>query len=461
MMRFVRNANFRQFLRYLSVLFSGTVIASGFSFVAQLLLTRSLTVAEFGQLAALLAVINVATPIASAGVNWFLLQAFGREGWGAIRWVRPSMTLAAAATALSGVLVLGYALYRGGGNTAESGLILLSAIAILLGQVTAELASAPLQLEGRYEALATWQAAMQTGRLVAVIGVAFVVPLAPFSGVLIGYAIVGTIITAIGVQLMRGLWTGKIRLVGHDAPALSAPSTCTAPSLRNAAAEAMPFALMTIFYLVYFQGSVITLEWLRDGGAAAIYNAAFLIIAAIFLIPNVIYMRLLTAPLCRWAEHDRKTFEAALHVGVPAMALLGTGIAAVAIISAGWVVPLLFGAKYVEAAVILQILAIGIPLRFVQSAYSSIFVSKDNMVRKVKYLGISATIGLAASLCLIPLFGVAGAAAVTVLAEAILLVLHVCGTSAVITGFSFLDTIRIGTVHSALRHLAGENRVRA
>jgi O-antigen/teichoic acid export membrane protein len=459
-MRLPANLKFGRFLRHLSVLFTGTLIASVFSFATQLALTRSLTVAEFGRIAALLAVVNIVTPIASAGINWFLLQAFGREGWAAVRWLRPSALLAAMATALGCLVVGGYALHGGDTTATERALVLVTAIPILLGQVAIELASTRFQLEGRYEGLAIWQTAMQTGRLVAALGVVVVVPFAAFSGTLIGYAIIGAVTAAVGLHLMRGFWTGRFHLAGHAAPAATESPSKT-PSLAHTATATAPFALMTIFYLVYFQGGVIILEWLRGGSAAAIYNAAFLVISAIFLVPNVIYMRLLIAPLCRWAEHDRGRFEAALHIGVPAMAMLGTILAIMTAVSAAWIIPLLFGTKYAASVLILQILSVSIPVRFVQSAYSSMFVSKDNMVRKVKYLSASAAAGVALSLCLVPPLGVEGAAIATVLAETTLLVLHICGTRAVITGFSLLETLRVATIRSALRHFGQESRLGA
>lgn len=458
-MRIIRDLNCGRFLRYVSVLFTGTLISSVFSFATQLVLTRSLTVAQFGRIAALLAVISLVTPIASAGVNWFLLQAFGREGWLAVRWLRPSANLAAITTALGCLIVAAYALH--GDNTAKGNLLLLTSIPILIGQVAVELASCRFQLEGRYEALAVWQATMQTGRLVVAVGVTFAVPFAAFSYSLIGYAVIGTITAAMGLHLLRGLWTGRIQLVGHATPPSSDACAPNTPSLAATVAETTPFALMTIFYLAYFQGGVIILEWLRGGSAAAIYNAAFLVIAAIFLIPNVIYMRLLIAPLCRWAEHDRASFEAALRVGVAAMALLGTGLAVVISVGAGWLVPLLFGAKYTATVLILQILSVSIPIRFVQSAYSSAFISRQDVVVKVKYLGLSAAAGVVVSLCLIPSFGTVGAAMATVLAETILLGLHIRGVRSVIAGFSLLDATRIATIRSAVRHLSRESQLAA
>ena len=78
--------------------------------------------------------------------------------------------------------------------------------------------------------------------------------------------------------------------------------------------ESGPSTLVTVFYLLYFQGTVLVIAWLVGPTAAAECNAAFLIFSALALI----YVKFLAAKLCRWAEKDRATFAAAFHVGVPA-----------------------------------------------------------------------------------------------------------------------------------------------
>jgi O-antigen/teichoic acid export membrane protein len=269
--------------------------------------------------------------------------------------------------------------------------------------------------------------------------------------VLTGYALVGLVSVGLGGSLLAGLCKGQIRLEGHpDQP----PATAVAePSLLQAATNVGPFALMTMFYGVYFQGPVAVLEWLRGGQPAGVYNASFLVIAAISLIPTVIYMRLLLPRICRWAEHDRVLFNAAFQVGVPAMALLGLACMAFVMGTASWLLPLLFGPSYSEGVIALTVRALSIPVRFVQTVYSSLFVSERDMLRKSGYLGGSALIGLAASLLLVAYAGLVGAAIATVSAELVLLILHVVGASLFIQGIAVIETLRLATFRAALSHL--------
>ena len=441
----------RRLLRALSILYTGTLAFSAFSFAAQLMLARVLMPADLGRIAALLATVNFFTPIAGAGVNWFLLQAFGREGWAALRWLRPSIQLCMVATGLSAIALGIYA-----GCTFYENVVLtaVSAVAILSGQVAVEFASARLQLTGSFGGLALWQIVPQAGRVVVLIVAILISAVSPMT-VLGGYAAMGVLTTALGGFLLFGLWTGQVTLSGHGR---FEQTTAPAVSVLRAAKEAGPFALVTMFYVAYFQGAVVVLEWLKGGEAAAQYNAAFLVVSAICLIPNVVYLKLLIAPLCRWAVHNRKVFEAAFHLGVVAMGLLGVVFMVATLVAASYLVTLLFGHRYDAAIPALMLLALVIPVRFVQSAFGSLFISPKDTARKACYLGIGALVTAVSSFGLIPVLGIEGAALANVFAEVILLVLHVHGTARHIEGVSVRNTVSRATLRSAFAQLLSQVR---
>lgn len=446
-----RGQPLRRLLRVLSVLFTGTLASAAFSFAAQLMLARVLMPANLGRVAALLATANFFTPIAGAGVNWFLLQAFGREGWSAVRWLRPSIQLSVVATGLSAVALGIYA-----GCTFDENIVVAaaSAVTILSGQVAVEFASARLQLTGSFVGLALWQVVPQTGRVIVLVVAILLSAVSPMT-VLGGYAAVGVLTTALGGFLLFGLWTGRVTLSGHGR---FEPTAAPAVSIVRTAKEAGPFALVTMFYVAYFQGAVVVLEWLKGGEAAAQYNAAFLIVSAICLIPNVVYMKLLVAPLCRWAVHSRKVFEAAFHLGVVAMGVLGAVFMVATLVAASYLVTVLFGHRYQAAIPALMLLALAIPVRFVQSAFGSLFISPRDTARKACYLGIGALVTAVSSFGLIPALGIEGAALANVVTEVILLVLYVHGTARHIEGVSVSNTVSCAALRSAFAHLLSQER---
>ena len=439
-----------RFSATIAVLFGGTLVFSALAFLTQIMLTRQLPMAEVGPVAALLAVVNFLTPFATAGVNYFLLQCFGREGRTAVRWLPSCLRLASAATLLSMVALGGYVLPRWDMN---AGLLFPMAVSvpILLGQVFVELGSARLQLEGRYGALSAWQGVTQGGRFAVVLMTTLFGT--SLQRVLDGYAMVGLASTLTGIYLLVDLWRWRIPLQGLNTVPAAKSAGLALPTLLQTACQSLPFALMTMFYVFYFQGPIVIVEWRRGGAMAGAYNGAFLIIAAMSLIPTVIYMKFLLPKLCRWAEHDRLVFCAAFHVGVPAMLACGMCLMILVIAAAPFLLPKLLGTGYSASVPSLMILALTIPVRFVQTVYSSLFVKSGEVIQKIRYLGVCAVVGGTSCLILVPPFGLQGASTATLLAEVCLLILHINGAARFIDGINVAETLRISTFCMSLRLL--------
>ena len=164
------------------------------------------------------------------------------------------------------------------------------------------------------------------------------------------------------------------------------------------------------------------------------------------------------ASLYRWAVHDRRAFAAAFHLGVVVMGVAGALFMVVTLLSAHWAIDVLFGDRYEAASSVLMLLAVGLPIRFIQSAYSALFVSRNETRRKAAYLGGAALVAAATSCVLIPVMGIAGAAIANVLAEASLLGFHLVGTARYIDGISITSTASLATLRDALAQMHSQAR---
>lgn len=408
----------------LALLFGGTMGAALSSMAAQVILARSLNLSDFGQLAAILAATNLLSPIAGFGLNWFWVQVFGREGWDAFRWIRPSIRVLGLTCLLSVVALSAYLL--GAGALAPDIRIWVTPLAfcLLLGQVAIDIASAKYQLEERFGWLAIWQTLPQVGRLVVALCL-LAVPAYPLMTVLGGYAAIGLTLVILGLVVLRQFAGRRIRLVGHAAA--DQPSMRDVPGVLRTATLAFPFAFITVFYLVYFQSSVLLLHAFIGARETAIFSAALLVMAAIYLVPNIVFTKFLAARICRWAENDATSYAAVLHVSVACMALSGLVLMIALIALAPFAITLLFGTKYAPTILVLIWLAPTVPLRFVQSAYSAVLVSEVNVRRRVSYAGVSAAVSLAANVILLPAIGLQGAVIASIASEGTLMVLNMWG----------------------------------
>lgn len=438
-------------VRPLLMLFGGTFGSALFSMGAQLILARTLDVAEFGLLAAVLAAVNLLSPVAGFGINWFWIQTFGKEGYRAYRWMPASARLLLFSNAFSIIALSVYVVVASKASPFTSMLIALLATFILLGQCAVEIASAKFQLQERFASLALWQALPQFGRLVVALSLAWTAA-ASLDAVLYGYGLVGVVLLAFGLGSLVQLLRGTVDLAGHRRT--GAEQSPVSPGVITTAKLAFPFAFITVFYLIYFQSSIVLLNAIIGPRDTALFSAALLIMAAIYLVPNIIFTKFLMGRICRWAENDVKSFDAILHVGVAGMAVSGLGLMAVVMVGSSTLVPLMFGAKYAASIEVLVWLAPTIPLRFVQSAYSAMLVSDANVRRRVSYAGISALVSLSLNLLLLPTLGLRGAVLASIASEAVLMFLNMWGVHRHVEGVAVGASYRPARIKAAIDHLA-------
>jgi O-antigen/teichoic acid export membrane protein len=436
----------------ITLLLCGAFASAILAFATQLVLTRGMSVTDYGTVVAMLAAVNVVTPLAVLGMGWFWLELFGREGWRATRWIAQSARLGALASLISIVLLVTYVAWSTEPHSGPKPLIVLLLIPVLLGQSLAETTSARLQLEERFVALAGWQMLTQLGRALIALGL-LATGSVGIESVLAGYSIVSFVIITVSLLSLRQVWHGRIALSGHDVePPDRTPGP--APSLMEVLRQAAPYCLVPLFYLIYTQGVVAIVHVMLGPEAAAIYNVAFLITTAVYLLPHVIYVKYLAGRLFRWWSHDRTMFASVFHLGLAAHLAIGLLAACVIIAGSPIIIPAVFDMRYADAVPVLCLLAVAIPVRFVQHAYGSALFANEHIWRKIVYMGGAAAASVLLNFALIPALAMTGAAISAVLAEFLLLSLYIYGVRRHVRGIDVSATFRLSTLRSALAHVA-------
>ena len=438
------------------LLFGGTFASAFLSLLAQLLLVRLMPVADYGRLSTVLAATTLLAPVSSFGINWFWVQVFGREGYGALRWIRPSIALLFLSNVLSVALLSAYLLSAG--TLSNAWLELTSVVLILLGQCAIEIVSVKYQLEERFAQLSLWQSLMQVGRLV-VVALLSRASDTQLPAILAGYSLVGLGLAIFGLLVLRDFKLGRVRLAGHP-PASLHVGGATSPGLIATAKLSLPFAVTTICYLVSSQSTILLVAAIIGPESTAIFSAALLIFAAINLVPNIVFTKFLFVRICRWAESDRESFAAILHVSVASMIALGVAVMVALALLAPVVTPLIFGPKYDQVISVLIYMSPAIPCRFVQSAYSAMYVSNENVRLRVRFGGVSAVSSLAINLLFLPAFGLYGAVAAFVVSEALMLALSAWGAGRYIEGIRISATFNPGLLKSAAQRVLGVEATR-
>lgn len=410
-------------LKIVSFLWLGSILGAGCAFLTQVLLARELGPAAFGVFAAALSMVTLGAPLASFGVGSFWLKAFGQEGWQAVRWLRGSFAFTAVSTMMVLAALFTWAMF--GPHDATTAELLFVLSVYLLGQIAVELLSAKLQLEERYLGLVLWQFLPHLLRLLLVTVLAFMlVNMMTLHTVAYAYALISIGFFAIGAFLLRRMYHGGLLLRGHGAATLCPIADVPHVGIRQVMGQTWPFGLAGVFHLIYFQSDIILLKYIAGDEAAGMYNVAFVIMTAVYILPSVIYQKFLLPKIHRWANHDRARFYQVYRTGNWMMLVLGLLSMLLIWLLAPWGIQLLFGEHYVDAVLPLGILALAAPIYFVATSVGSTLTTQEHMKRKVKYMGIVALVNFSLNIFMINIWGGAGAAAATVMSYFVLLLLY-------------------------------------
>ena len=411
----------------ISILTILTIFGSGLSFIAQVIFARNLSIIDYGVLSSSIVAVTLLIPLAGFGVGQYWLRIFGLEGWGAKRWLKPSLKFVLLSSSLSFSFLIAAVLFNPSLNL---DVLIIWIAPLVLAMAIMELVIARYQLEERFLLVAYWQLLPHLGRISISLILMFIGGGLYFIG--IGFFILSLIIVCFGCFSLYRMLDGRFRLVGHKVKKLN--KDMSSPNISLIPKNSWPFAFAGLFYLIYFQTDILLLNWLIGAEAAAIYNVAFTVMIGIYLIPGVVYQKYLLPKQHRWAEHNLELLLEVYRYGCGLMLVLGLILMIIIGSLCFWFVPLIFGYNFNESAFLVLILSICIPFKFLATNVGSLLTVQDHMRSKVKYMGLVAGINLILNLILIPNYSYYGAALATVISEISLLIIYLFAVSSRLFG---------------------------
>lgn len=409
-----------------TLLWLGSLAGAGFAFLTQIMLARALSPTSYGVFAAALATVTLLAPMSVFGVQGFWLKVFGAEGGRGVRWLPASFRFLTVSCGLTSLIYLLWTAW--GPHENSTSLLLYLLFPMLFGYLYSELVNSKYLLEDRFRALAMWQLFPHVARFVLVaVLILFGNAQSSISAIAIVYSVVAALVLIVGYKQLRGMRLGQFNIKGHGVKhdaRLNFSNNDAAINAMSVARQTWPFGLSTIFHLIYFQSDIVILKYISGGEVAGIYNVAFTVMAAVYLLPSVIYQKFLLPRFHRWSNYDREKFYQVYRKGNIAMAVLGIAAMLIILITAFWAIPSLFGEEYMGAVSIIYILSICAPVMFVASSVGAVLVTQENMIRKTKYMGGVAVLNIILNFALIPYYGAIGAAVSTVMSNIVLLIIY-------------------------------------
>jgi O-antigen/teichoic acid export membrane protein len=184
---------------------------------------------------------------------------------------------------------------------------------------------------------------------------------------------------------------------------------------RAAAGEALPLWLATLFSLLYFKGDVVILKAFAGNAEVGAYSAAYKIFEGLMIVPSVV-LAATFPPLAR-AQGDperQRRWEVALAALLLA---LGTAVALGVYFTSNRAVALIYGAGFARAAPSLRVLAVALPILFLNYGLTHFLIARDLERRNLLFAALMLIVNISANLLLVPRFAGPGAACATLVTE--------------------------------------------
>ena len=187
--------------------------------------------------------------------------------------------------------------------------------------------------------------------------------------------------------------------------------------VRTLYRRSWPLVLSSLLGLVIFNSDFFFLRFFRDSATVGTYATAYLLIGFCINLGHSYSMSLL--PAITKLKGDPGA-ELKLYHNALAQVFAGSFPVAVGgCLVASQLIPVVFGAQYAPASAALQILIWSIPIALTRHVAQTVMVAHEGQKRMLAHAATAAGTNVALNLMLIPLWGMRGAATVTVLTEAV------------------------------------------
>jgi O-antigen/teichoic acid export membrane protein len=228
-------------------------------------------------------------------------------------------------------------------------------------------------------------------------------------------------IAAISIGVMIGTLAGALYgflLLGRTYGPWAGPSD--GALARRMLREAAPFWFAGAFTLMYSRADVLLLKALSSDVEVGVYRAAGQVMEGAKQLP----MLLMTATFPQLARAFQESPQALVRVERSLAGLLivsGLLVAGTLAAAAHPIVGLMFGPSFGRAVIALRVLAIAVPIQFLNCGLLHFFIARDRGMLNMAFAGAMVVVSAAANALLDGRLGATGAAISTVVMEAALL----------------------------------------
>ncbi|WP_173918692.1 oligosaccharide flippase family protein [Halobacillus sp. Marseille-Q1614] len=402
---------FLKHLKNLLYLFTSKGVASSFAFIAQIILARLLTQEDYGTVSFYIVFINILSSIIGYGLGNFWLRRYAVEGFNVKRWIKPSLM---SGICLTGITMPIYFIVPYFSLGEHSLFISLALLPLLIFQGFSQIVRACFQILGKYNKLSYYMLIKNSIFLLS----ALILFLFDFNSFVAIYGILSLLVLLYSLTIVKGFYnisTYRAEMSG----VIEEPKTKLVLKL------AWPFGAQGILYMLYYQVDILMITFFLGTTSTGLYNASFTIVSLIFVFPSILFQIYLLPKANVWIANNelnkinfiRKKLSIILF-------LLGISITLILFYIGEFLITLLFGAEFLDSALLFKVLILSVPFRFVTNSLEMIFATERMVTYKVYIQAGGALLNIFLNLIFINQIGVIGAAISTVITEIFIFLLY-------------------------------------
>jgi len=189
-----------------------------------------------------------------------------------------------------------------------------------------------------------------------------------------------------------------------------------------------PIAIAIMFNVIYLKGDVVLLSLFKSQSEVGIYGAAYRVIDILAQMAMMMMGIMLPLLTYAWSRNDKKTFQQRFQQSFDMMMVLAMPLIVGGLVLAKPIMVLVAGSDFTASAPILQILILAILGVYLGAIFGHTAVAINKQKHVLWIYGTTALLTLIGYLIFIPIYGMYGAAWMTLFSE-------------LFTGFLLLGTV--------------------
>jgi len=203
-----------------------------------------------------------------------------------------------------------------------------------------------------------------------------------------------------------------------------------------------PYGSLLILYYLFYQSNILVLIYFESSESVGIFNSAFVIVSLFFLFPQIIVGKLFLPKIHNWIHHDYMKIKKLYINGNIFFTVIGIFFGLLIYVFSKDIILFIFGEKYLESNIILKLLSITIPFRYIQSISGAIMNTGERINDKLKIMFYISIFIIFINIILVYKIGLIGIVIGTLMAEILLTLYMVKGARKYIKNISNLLEVK-------------------